>query len=196
MARERQDPKKKRRERGTRRAGGESEAREPARSGRDVPGERQPAPANPAGFLSFLSRFRTEFDRFFAGLSGELFGAQPAAERTEALSFPAVEILSRKGEIVVRADLPGLKQEDLKVEVTEGVLTIEGERRHEREEDRGNIYRSERSYGSFFRSVPLPAEAEVESATATFKDGVLEVVMKTTRRPPARPRRIDLQPRS
>jgi HSP20 family protein len=157
--------------------------------GREKQG-REPEASTPAGFLS---RFRAEFDRFFEDVSGELIKGRRPGEKADSLSFPAVEILTRKNELVVRADLPGLTKEDLKVEVTDGVLTIQGERRQQEAKDEGNIFRSERSYGSFFRSIPLPAGADVESATASFRNGVLEVVMKTAPAPPPPGRRIDIQ---
>ena len=84
-------------------------------------------------------------------------------------------------ELVVKADMPGLKREDIKVEITESELTVSGERKLEKEEKGKDVYRSERSYGSFFRSIALPEGAKVDLAKATVKDGVLEVKMPLTR---------------
>jgi HSP20 family protein len=89
--------------------------------------------------------------------------------------MPSVEVVGQDGNMVVRADLPGIKKEDLKVEVTEGDLVIQGERRQEQEENRRGFYRSERSYGSFCRMIPLPEGANTEQAKAQFNNGVLEV---------------------
>ena len=72
-------------------------------------------------------------------------------------------------------DLPGVKKDDLDVEVTDDAVTIEGERRQERTKEERGYYQSERSYGSFYRSIPLPEGVEPESATAEFKDGVLQI---------------------
>lgn len=88
---------------------------------------------------------------------------------------PAIEIFERDGRYVVHADLPGLKQENVKVEVNNNVLTLRGERRSQHEENEGGVHRSERHYGHFFRSIPLPDGADVEHARAQFQDGVLEV---------------------
>jgi HSP20 family protein len=88
---------------------------------------------------------------------------------------PQIETFRRGDKIVVRADLPGLKKEDVNVEVENDVLTISGERREENEEDREGFYRSERSYGQFYRTVPLPEGANADQCEATFENGVLEV---------------------
>jgi HSP20 family protein len=81
-------------------------------------------------------------------------------------------------------DLPGLKRDDVKVELTEGLLTISGERKEEKEEKREGYYRSERSYGSFFRQIPLPEGAKTDTAKAEFNDGVLEITMQAPAREP------------
>ena len=85
----------------------------------------------------------------------------------------------RRGEnFVVRADLPGMKRDDVTVEVENNVLTISGERTDEHEEHRDGFYRSERSYGQFYRAIPLPEGVNTDQCEATFKDGVLEVSLK------------------
>jgi HSP20 family protein len=101
-------------------------------------------------------------------------------------------VFQRVTDLVVRADLPGLSKDDVEVEVNEDSITIRGERRHEREEERDGIYRSERSYGSFSRVVPLPEGTITDSASATFKDGVLEIVLQAPGREVKRGRRIEI----
>ena len=91
---------------------------------------------------------------------------------------PQVEAFRRGDKFVVRADLPGMKKDDVKVEVENNVLTISGERTDEHEENREGFYRSESSYGQFFRAIPLPDGVNAEQCDATFKDGVLEVALK------------------
>lgn len=88
---------------------------------------------------------------------------------------PEVEVFHRGGKVVVRADLPGLRKDDVHVDVEGDVLTISGERSHEDESDRRDLYRSERSYGSFWRAIALPDGVDAEDCEASFKDGVLEV---------------------
>jgi HSP20 family protein len=88
---------------------------------------------------------------------------------------PQVEIRKRDGDMIVRADLPGLKREDINVEIADGALTLSGERKEETEEKKEGFYHSERTYGGFFRSIPLPENVTPENATAKFENGVLEV---------------------
>jgi len=90
---------------------------------------------------------------------------------------PDIEMSHHDNELVVRADLPGLKKNDVKVDVREDGIVIQGERRHEQESERSGFYRSERSYGSFFRTIPLPEGVMVDQAKASFTDGVLEITM-------------------
>jgi HSP20 family protein len=91
--------------------------------------------------------------------------------------MPPIETFRRGDKLVVRADLPGLRKEDVSVEIDDGVLTISGERSEEEVEDREGYYHSERSYGQFQRSLALPEGITGESCDATFKDGVLEVTI-------------------
>lgn len=90
---------------------------------------------------------------------------------------PDVEMFEREGNLIVQADLPGMKKDDIKVEINENLLTIEGERKEDREERGEGFYRSERTYGSFCRQIPLPEGVKTENAKAEFKNGVLEVSM-------------------
>jgi HSP20 family protein len=95
--------------------------------------------------------------------------------------LPQVEAFRRGDKFVVRADLPGMKKDDVKVEVENNVLTISGERTDENEENREGFYRSERSYGQFYRAIPLPEGVTADQCDATFKDGVLEVSLNAPR---------------
>jgi HSP20 family protein len=98
-------------------------------------------------------------------------------EQSLALSQwnPAVDILEEEHEFVVKAELPEVKREDVKVTVENGVLTISGERKMEKEEKNKKYHRVEREYGSFLRSFTLPAAASSDKITAEFKDGLLKV---------------------
>jgi len=98
---------------------------------------------------------------------------------------PQIEVLHHNGQFMVRADLPGLTKDDVKVELTDDLMTISGERKEEKEEKREGFYRSERSYGSFYRQVPLPEGAKTENATATFHNGVLEVTIQAPKVEPS-----------
>jgi HSP20 family protein len=102
---------------------------------------------------------------------------------------PEIEVFERGGQLVIRADLPGLNRDDVKVNVTDDSLIIQGERRQEFEENEEGYYRSERSYGSFYRSIPLPEGINEEEVKANFRDGVLEITMPV---PQQRGRRIEI----
>jgi HSP20 family protein len=105
---------------------------------------------------------------------------------------PPVETFQRGSEFVVRADLPGVKKDEITLHVTDNILTIEGERRSEREEQGEGYFRSERSYGAFCRTVRLPEGAIADTAKATFADGVLEVVVEAPPHEVSRGRRIEI----
>jgi len=120
---------------------------------------------------------RAEFDRFFnepawTGLHWPTFRS---GRGEEAAWNPGIDVFERDNRLVTKIDLPGLKKEDVTVEVTDGYLTISGERQREEAEKEDDFYRCEREYGSFYRAVPLPEHANLEDVKATFAGGVLEV---------------------
>jgi HSP20 family protein len=107
----------------------------------------------------------------------DMFGRLPAwpwGEREQGWA-PAIDMLDRKDEIVLRADLPGLQEKDIEVTVQGGAITIRGERREESEERKEDYYCCERSHGVFARTLPLPTGVDADRVKATFKSGVLEV---------------------
>jgi len=141
---------------------------------------------------SLVRRFIDEVDRL-ADDFGIGRGLLSSFERELPGAWaPQIEILERDGQLIVHADLPGLKKDDVKVELADNAITIEGERRNEREERQEGFYRSERSYGRFFRRVPLPEGVDTEDARATFRDGVLEVTMPAPRGEAKTPRKLEI----
>ena len=96
---------------------------------------------------------------------------------------------------MIRADLPGLCKEDVKVEVSDDMITIEGERKQEKKEEREGCYYSECSYGSFYRVIPLPEGADASKATAEFHNGVLEVAVPAPSLPEPKARRLEVKER-
>jgi HSP20 family protein len=116
-----------------------------------------------------LARLEREMEDMFGRLP-----AWPWGERERGWT-PAVDMVDRKDEIVLRADLPGLDEKDIEVTVQDGMLTIRGERKEETEEKKEDYYYSERTYGLFARTLPLPAGVEADKVKAIFKKGVLEV---------------------
>jgi HSP20 family protein len=118
----------------------------------------------------------------------------PSFELAEPRAWsPTIEVFEKDNRLVTRVDLPGLKKEDVKVEVTDGHLAISGERKREVEEKKKNFYRSEREYGSFYRAVPLPEGVKLEDVKATFTDGVLEVSVPLPARSEAKVRKVEIQ---
>jgi HSP20 family protein len=112
--------------------------------------------------------------------------------RTTAWS-PEIDVFERDNRLITKIDLPGLKKEDVKVEVTDGWLTIFGERKSEVEEKKENYYRCEREFGNFYRAVPLPENLKVEDVKATFTDGVLEVSVPLAAKAELKPRSIQIE---
>ena len=146
-----------------------------------------PSPVSAIGSpFTLMRRFIEDLDDLFGSV-----GEGRLSERREGAWVPAVEVAERDGQLVVRADVPGLNKDQIKVEVEDGQLLISGERVQEHEEQREGVFRSERSYGSFFRAIPLPDGVNPEQAKATFTNGVLEITMPAPRRMAAK--RIEVQ---
>ena len=137
-----------------------------------------------------MRRMQEDMDRLFGSFGLGRFGSAFGSEQGEWA--PAVEAFQRGNEFVVRADVPGLSKEDLSVEVGDDALTIRGERKYDHEEEREGVFRSERSYGTFCRVIPLPEGVLADSAKADFKKGVLEVVMQAPPQEVRRGRQIDI----
>jgi HSP20 family protein len=116
--------------------------------------------------FSMMRELTNEMDQMFRGVS----------TGTEIQAWaPAVDIQQCNGNLVVSAELPGLKKEEVKVEVTDNALEIEGERKQEHKEDHDGYHRWERSYGRFYRAIPLPEGAKTDQVKAELKEGVLKI---------------------
>ncbi len=120
--------------------------------------------------FSMMRRLTEEMDRAFASTFGlgRGFGEQGGWS-------PAIEVRERNNNLEITAELPGLDKNDVKVECTDEGIVIEGEKRRESESDEGGIHRSERSYGRFYRMVPLPEGTDSSKVKAEFKNGVLQI---------------------
>ena len=114
-----------------------------------------------------ITSLRDEMNRLFSRTLGETAGG-PAWS-------PAIDVIEQADAIVVKAELPGMKPEDIDIEVDDNVLTIKGERRFEEKVEDGRYYRLERSYGQFSRSLGLPQGVRADEISASFENGVLEV---------------------
>ncbi len=163
-----------------------------------------PAAASSSQF-GMLRRFAREMDQLFEDFGiGAGFhiprllsrGHELLRRETGLVSAewsPRVDVVARDGQVVVRADLPGMSKDDIKVEVSDGVLTIQGERKHEAKEEREGCCYSECSYGSFYRAIPLPEGADTSKAAADFRKGVLEVTVPTPSRPAEKAKRVEIK---
>lgn len=124
--------------------------------------------------FALLRQMTSDMDRFWS--VPFLAPVRASIPQEEGFTWmPSIEVVEKDKRLVTRVDLPGMKKEDVKVEVTDGNLTISGERKKEFEETKENVHRCEREYGSFYRSVPLPEGIKLDDVKATFVNGVLEV---------------------
>ena len=126
------------------------------------------------GPFQFMRRMMEEMDRLVEAINPSLVSGRTVTSR---LWSPAIEVAQRDRSLVIRAELPGLSKEDVKVEVTPDGLLIQGERKEEHVEEQEGVVRSERRYGKFSRTIPLPEGANAEQAKAQFNNGVLEVTI-------------------
>jgi HSP20 family protein len=146
---------------------------------------------NPIEFLTMspfalMQRFSEEFDRSWSE------GSATSTARQGPMWSPAIEVRQEGNDLHISADLPGLKPEDVQVEMTDQGLAIHGERRREHEENRQGFHRTERSYGRFYRLIPLPESVDDSKVRADFRDGVLEIHVPVPQQRDQR-RRIQVQ---
>lgn len=157
--------------------------------------KKQAAPS-PAGRnpLDAWGSLRSDMDRMFEGFFGGrsglpgLFGAGVAGG---AMS-PSVDVRESDKEITIEAELPGLEEKDVAITLRDGVLSIKGEKRSQRDETKDDVHISERSYGSFQRSFRVPDSVEADKVTAGFDKGVLTVKMPKTAEAVSREKKIPI----
>lgn len=125
---------------------------------------------------ALMHRMFRDLDRLFEHRSGFPFIAAPR-EFGEFPWSPDLEVAERDHHLIMKVDLPGLKKEEISVELDKGLLTIAGERTHETEKTKPEWMRTERSYGAFSRSIPMPDGVTAGDVTATFTNGVLEITV-------------------
>jgi HSP20 family protein len=145
--------------------------------------------------FALMRELTSELDRVFRESSwpSRHFPFVRARPVAEAGWYPEIDVFQKDNRLVIKIDLPGMKKEDVKVEVTDGHLAISGERQRETEEKGREFYRCERESGSFYRAVPLPEGVRLEDVKATFADGVLEVSVPLPAKPEAKVRTVDIQ---
>ena len=123
-----------------------------------------------------VSNIRSDFERlfsdFFPTSVKRIWGYEPG------LIEPAVDVVEKEDTMIVRAELPGISKDEVKIEVHENRLILKGKHKTEKEEKKEDFYRKEIECGSFYRSIELPSNAEASSAKASLKDGILEITLK------------------
>jgi HSP20 family protein len=138
-----------------------------------------------------------EMERMFDDFFGRGWLRPLRFERMPELStawegrLPKLDVVDRDNEVVVRAEVPGVKKDDLEISVTGDLFTIKGQTKREEKEEKGDYYRCEVSQGSFSRTVTLPAMVDEAGARAQLKDGMLEVTLPKTEKSKKRAIKID-----
>jgi HSP20 family protein len=155
--------------------------------------------------FAFVRRFAEEMDRIFEDFGIEsrwhvpsfLTRGHELLRRGSGLVpadwSPRVDLIERGDQFVIRADLPGLTKDEVSVEVTGNLLTIQGSREQKEADEQEGCQYSECSYGPFYRAIPLPEGVEASKASAEFRNGVLEVSLPAPRRAVAAPRRLEIR---
>ncbi len=149
-----------------------------------------PAARNP---LDAWGSLRGDMDRMFEGFFGGssglpgMFGASLGG-----VMSPSVDVRESDKEITIEAELPGLEEKDVDITLRDGVLSIKGEKRSQRDETKDDVHISERSYGSFQRSFRVPESVDVEKVAANFEKGVLTVKMPKSAEAVSREKKIPI----
>lgn len=131
-----------------------------------------------------LTSLRRELDRLFE----DFFGRETMRTTIPTVWEPGVDVMESDDEVIVRAEVPGVKKEDLEVNFSDNTLSIRGESRRETEKKGVSYYRRELIYGSFSRQIPLPSNIQVDKAEARLEDGILEI--KIPKAEKAKPKKI------
>jgi HSP20 family protein len=130
-----------------------------------------------------LDSLQSDMNRLFDGF----FGSRPGNSSRYSRWIPAMDLVESDEHLVLRADLPGLSEEDVEIEIKDSVLTVSGERKSEHEDKGEGFHRVERAYGHFSRTLTLPDGIDADAVTAAFDKGVLEVrIPKPAQRQPTR----------
>ena len=123
-------------------------------------------------------------------LMDSVFGNYYCDEDSQCEWAPAIDISETKDDITILADIPGMQKDDIRIVVHENTLTLKGERKSETKEEKTNYYRTERTYGSFYRSFTLPSMVDATKIKANYSNGVLEIVLPKVEE--AKPKEISI----
>lgn len=152
----------------------------------------KPGPSRaPAPFEAMERWFEEAFRRPFSLMSPSWWPRFRQTVTDELM--PSIDIFEEGDNVVLKAELPGMKKEDLDISMTDNTVSISGEKKKEEKVERKNYYREERSYGSFTRTFRLPTEVETDKAKASFKEGVLEIRIPKTEEAKKREKKIAIE---
>ena len=144
-------------------------------------------------FEAFHDELDRLFDNFFGSAEGEL-GEMPASFGEVSGDFaPRVDVQEKDKEFVVKAELPGMEEDDVDIQIDKNDLVLRGEKEDREEKQEGSVYTTECSYGSFVRRIPLPAEVDSENASAKFKKGVLDIRLPKIKQVADEGKRIEIE---
>lgn len=148
---------------------------------------RQDAMLNP------FEQFRREMDQMFNGFLSDWPVRSSLLDRRLGQFMPQIDVDETEKEVRVTAELPGMDEKEVEVTLTQGVLTIKGEKREEHEENKRDFHHSELRYGMFQRAIQLPADIDADKAKASFKKGVLRITLPKTAEAQSNRRRIPVE---
>ena len=137
-----------------------------------------------------LNNFRHEFEDLFNSYGLDKFFKNDE-ERLASTWSPAIDVLENKDNYVIEAELPGIDKKDVKIDITDDLLTIKGEKQTSKNQDSNNYYCTERVYGSFYRSFKLPNNVDGQNIKAEYKNGILKLSIPKTEA--AKPKTIEIQ---
>ena len=153
------------------------------------------AKVEPSRALSPFEEMERRIEEFFRrpfSLFGPSWLPRLKMPEFEEIS-PTVDIFEEGHDIVMKAELPGMKKEDIEVNITDDIITLSGEKRKEEKIEKKNYHRLERSYGSFVRSFRLPTEVQTEQVKAQFKDGILEIRVPKTEEAKKKEKKVQIE---
>lgn len=168
-------------------------------TGKTVPVRREDAQDQGFAFPMAVQNFHREFDRIFDqafrgfGLSQPWLDGVLWPRMADGMLKPTLDLSATDKEYTISVEIPGVDEKDVKLEIANDILTIRGEKKHEKEEKDKSFYRVERSYGSFQRVLSLPEDADQNAVKATFKRGILTISMPRKAMPQADVRKIEIK---
>jgi HSP20 family protein len=162
-----------------------------AEAGKEVTVKKGEIQKAPGRMLSPFEGFDRVFDEFLGRGLMRPFRRDWLAFPEFEMTMPKVDVIDRDEEVVVRAEVPSVKKEDIEISISGNMVTIKGETKKEEKEEKGDYYRSEISRGSFSRMVSLPADVDESKAKAALKDGVLELTLPKLEKAKRRTIKVD-----